>query len=194
MRPGALASGLMVEPAPPRFTLAVPDNWIALDLDPRTRTESIARMVAERVGEGQRELTATLRQYARQAANQGAAYAALMYQLVDGVLLSASLLVARGAAPRDHDGRPVLEPAGLGGVLGASLGGGAEVAEFGTLAGPMARARRVGGQLAQTQYAVAVPGTDLIVSLAFSTPNLALAQPLNELFDAIARTFRWVAA
>jgi hypothetical protein len=180
MTAGALISGLM---APPRFTLTVPDTWIPLDLDPRTRTESIGRLVEQRLGadapvEVRRELTATLRQYARQAAAGGALYAALMYQEVDGLPLSASLLVALAAAPPD--------PAGLGAVLGAGA------VPFDTLAGPAVRAHQADEAGAQTQYAVRVPeGDDAVLTLTFATPNLALADPLGELFDAIARTLDW---
>lgn len=181
MTAGALTSGLM---APPRFTLTVPDTWIPLDLDPRTRTESIGRLVEQRLGGDvpvavRRELTASLRQYARQAAASGALYAALMYQEVDGLPLSASLLVALAAAAPDGEG-------------GAAQALGAGAVPFDTLAGPAVRAYRMDEAGAQTQYALPVPGGgEAVLTLTFATPNLALAQPLGELFDAIARTLDW---
>jgi hypothetical protein len=204
----ALESGIMVEPAPPRFTVTVPANWYPLDLDPRSRTDSIARLVESRIGSGRepavrqlrRELTAMLRQYARQAASHRATYAALMYQVVDGVPLSASLLIAVGVAPEDASGAPMLTPGALGAVLGE---GAAVSSDFATLAGPAVRVVRqeplqgVAGSSGapvssvEVQYALAVPGTELVLVMTFSTPNVALAEPLGELFDAIARTLEW---
>lgn len=180
MTAGALTSDLM--PAP-RFTVTVPATWFALDLDPRTRTASIARLVEERLGPApapqlRRELTATLRQYARQAAGTGAAYAALMYQVVDGSPLSASLLIAVAAAPG-------------GATPLASALGAASPTELHTLAGPAARAATQLGGTLQVQYALAVPGSELAVTMTFATPNLAQAEPLTLLFDAIARTLEW---
>src|SRR5215475_8009421 len=212
--------GGAAEPAgtPPEFTLTVPANWCQLDLDPRTRTATIASLVEERIGTGpdpalheaRRELTAMLRRYARQAASRGAVYAALMDQEVEGVSLSASLLVAVGEAPRDAAGRPVLEPAELGRIMtgladdsdpAAADRQPAELVE--TRAGIAARLRRttdsgVAGTdghtvvTAETQYFVPVPGTDKVLALTFSTPNLPAREILEELFDAIAGTLGWV--
>jgi hypothetical protein len=188
---GELESGLMGEPVPPRFTITVPANWYPLDLDPRTRTDSIARLVESRVGSSRepavrqlrRELTAMLRQYARQAASHHATYAALMYQVVDGVPLSASLVIACGLAPS--------------GDVGAVLADGGSYQDFATLAGPAVRVARTelldpgAVPTAEVQYAVPVPGSELVLLMTFSTPNVALADPLGELFDAIARTLEW---
>lgn len=199
----------MVEPAPPQFTVTVPANWFALDLDPRTRTDSIARLVESRIGPAtdpagrqlRRELTSLLRQHARQAASHRAAYAALMYQVLDGVPLSASLLIAVGTAPLDPTGAAVLDPAALGAVL--AQGSDAQPEPFETLAGPAVRIRLDTAvpvrpdepvPTAEFQYAIAVPGSELVLVLTFSTPNVTLAEPLAELFDAIARSLDWAAA
>jgi hypothetical protein len=190
----------------PRFTLTVPATWYALDLDARTRTDSIARLVEERLGptptpelrQLRRELTATLRQYARQAANNGAAYAALMYQVVDGIPLSASLLIAYTAAPRDPAGQPARTPADLGAALApapppdpGAAPGGASPTEIRTLAGPAARLATEPDGTLHVQYALPVPESDLALTMTFATPNLAQAEPLGQLFDAIARTLEW---
>ncbi len=202
----------------PEFTLTLPANWCQLDLDPRTRTETIARLVEERIGtapdqamrDARRELTALLRRYARQAASHGAIYAALMDQEVGGRSLSASLLVAVGEAPRDAAGAPVLDPVELGRIMSGLAGAGdpaaadrppADLVE--TRAGTAARLRRttdsgVAGTdgstvvTAETQYFVPVPGTDKVLALTFSTPNLPARQALEELFDAITGTLDWV--
>jgi len=202
----------------PEFTVAVPASWYQLDLDPRTRTETIAELVEDRLGSSRtpvmrqlrRELTAMLRQYARQAAGHGAIYAALMDQVVEGLSLSASLVIAVGEAPRDAADQPVLDPAELGRVM-AELTDDSDAdgdvrppaERFETPAGAAARLRRTtnsglagsGGdtvQTAETQYFVPVPGTDKVLAMTFSTPNLSVRQALEELFDAIARTLDWV--
>jgi hypothetical protein len=201
----------------PAFILTVPANWCRLDLDPRTRAETIARLVEERIGAGpgqemraaRRELTAVLRRYARQAASRGAVYAALMDQEVEGLSLSASLLVAVGEAPRDAAGRPVLDPAELGRIM-SGLDDSRPAATdrppadlFETRVGTAARLRRTTDSgfadtdgravvTAETQYFVPVPGTDKVLALTFSTPSLPARQALEELFDAIAGTLDWV--
>lgn len=196
----------------PEFTIAVPTTWYQLDLDPRTRTSTIAQLVEDRIGADdspqltqlRRDLTGMLRSYARQAAGHGAIYAALMDQVVHGISISASLVIAVGDAPRDADGSPVLDPAALGPALlaGESRGEtpGAEVVE--THAGPAARIRRTRSSgftgtdgadvtTADSQYFVPVPGTDKVLAMTFSTPNLSVRPALDELFDAIARTLEW---
>lgn len=212
----------------PEFTVTVPANWYQLDLDPRTRTETIAQLVEDRLGADRtdvlrqirRELTRMLRQYARQAASHGAIYAALMDQVVEGLSLSASLLIAVGEAPRDAADRPVLDPAELGRILaGQTEDSGADdrsaddrgadgterpAADLVEIrAGTAARLRRTTNSgfagsdgstvlTAETQYFVPVPGTDKVLAMTFSTPNLSVRPALEELFDAIARTLDWV--
>ncbi|HSV65164.1 MAG TPA: hypothetical protein VLJ59_04535 [Mycobacteriales bacterium] len=201
----------------PEFTIAVPANWHPLDLDPRTRTDTIAALVKARIGSGEsdvlrrlrRELTGILRGCARQAANRGAIYAALLDQVVAGLAISASLVVAVGDAPRDADGRPVLDPDGLGAALAGERapGGpgpdGLAADPFETLAGKGVRLRRTtdsgfanadGASVvtAESQYFVPVPGTDKALAMTFSTPNLSVRPALEGLFDAIARSLDWV--
>ena len=211
-------AGRSAEPADalPEFTVAVPSNWYQLDLDPRTRTGTIAKLVEDRLGDAstaalrqiRRELTAMLRQYARQAASHGAIYAALMDQVVEGLALSASLVIAVGEAPRDAAGEPVLDPARLGLALASQVGDDGTPArlsaeELELPAGTAVRLRRTtdsgfagsdGGTVrtAETQYFVPVPRTDKVLALTFSTPNLSVREALEELFDRIARTLAWV--
>jgi hypothetical protein len=113
---------------PVDFRILTPANWYVLDLNPVTRTSSIARLVEQRFGPtddprlvaARRELTALLRGAARDAADNGAVYAALMDALVDGTALSASLLAVVGPAPRDEDGNVLTDPAALSATLLAS--------------------------------------------------------------------------
>jgi hypothetical protein len=41
------------------------------------------------------------------------------------------------------------------------------------------------------QYFVPLPGSTDLVLLSFSTPNLGLADPMVELFDAMAESLQW---
>ena len=45
----------------------------------------------------------------------------------------------------------------------------------------------------EVQYHVPIPHVQGFLLLSFSTPNVSLAVPMGELFDAVARTLRWVA-
>ncbi|MBI1758636.1 MAG: hypothetical protein HYR62_05355 [Actinobacteria bacterium] len=199
----------------PEFTITVPKNWYALDLDPRTRTSTIARLVEDRIGTDdspqlrqlRRDLTGMLRSYARQAASHGAIYAALMDQVVQGIALSASLVIAVGDAPRGDDGEPILDAALLGRAMvteddPAETGEPPEPGAIDTLAGRAARVRRTTNSgftgtdgtsvaTAESQYFVPVPGTDKVLAMTFSTPNLSVRPALDELFDAIARSLEW---
>jgi hypothetical protein len=117
-------------PTPVRFRIMTPDNWYVLDLDPITRNASIGRLVERRFGraddprlvQARRELTALLRGAARDAADNGAVYAAMMDFLVttetgEQVALSASLVVVAAPAPKDDDGNVVAETAALSVLL-----------------------------------------------------------------------------
>jgi len=113
-------------PTGPRdFRILTPDNWYVLDLNPATRNSSIARLVEHRftgadeprLVQARRELTALLRGAARDAADSGAVYAALMDALVENVGLSASLLAVVGAAPVDDDGNIVTDVEALSTLL-----------------------------------------------------------------------------
>jgi hypothetical protein len=119
------APGRPARAAPVDFRILTPANWYVLDLNPDTRTGSIAQLVERRFGrtddprlvQARRELTALLRGAARDAADNGAVYAALMDALVEGTALSASLLAMVGPAPLDEDGNVVTDPAALSATL-----------------------------------------------------------------------------
>jgi hypothetical protein len=201
----------------PDFTIAIPANWYALDLNPRTRAATIAALVEQRFGRDsspmvrqvRRELTEMLRRYAHQAASHGAIYAALMDQVVEGMAISASLVIAVGDAPRDRTGAPVLDPVALGQALidseqvGTDAGQPPDPDTVPTLAGAAVRLRRTTGSgfagrdrqsvaTAESQYFLPVPGTDKVLAMTFATPNLPVRAMLDEVFDAIARTLDWV--
>ena len=202
---------------PRDFRITPPANWYLLDLDPATRDESAAKLVQARFGgaddpevEAARlEFEQLLRTVARRAQQAGVVRAALMDMVVDGVPLSASLMVVLGTAPRDEDGNLAADPETVSRLLLAlgdtagSAGDGGEPAEAVTLpAGPAVRVRRVargeptgtGGAAeptAETRYFVPVPDSDRMLVLTFVTPNVDYRWHFDELFDRIARTLEW---
>jgi len=197
------------------FRITPPANWYLLDLDPATRDESAAKLVEHRFGGADDpEVVAARREFelptvARRAQQAGVVRAALMDMVVDGVPLSASLMVVLGTAPRDSNGKPAADPETLSRLLlalgdsGGAAGDGGEPAEAVTLpAGPAVRVRRVtGGEpsgtngtdepTAETRYFVAVPDSDAMLVLTFVTPNVDYRWHFDELFDRIARTLEW---
>lgn len=110
---------------PVDFRLLTPANWYVLDLNPATRSGSLARLVESRFGatddprlvQARRELTAVLRGAAREAEESGAVYAALMDTMISDVALSASVLAVVGPAPTDDDGNVVTDPRALSATL-----------------------------------------------------------------------------
>lgn len=87
-----------------------------------------------------------------------------------------------------------------GGLARLTDGTGAASTVVELSAGPAVRLRRRGSaegpdarvvEVEMLQYFVVVPGAARLLLLTFSTPNVALADALVELFDAIASTLRW---
>jgi hypothetical protein len=188
----------------PSVELLLPATWNRLDLDPRSRATSIARLVDRTTTSGPdfAEARAGMRAEFERAAEIGAATGASLafvyWSAPEGKLASASLLVALvdvTGAPRNG---PPPEQRALAAALAARYGG-----EVGDLAaGPAARVRRRGrvpgwngaatGPEAEivTWYVPHESGRRIAV-LTFSTPNVGLAEEFGEVFDALADTLRW---
>ena len=192
------------EAALPSVELLLPATWNRLDLDPETRTASIARLADRTMKPGTAfaDARARMRAEFEKAAEIGAASGAVLafvhWSAPEGKLASASLFVALVDAidPPDDLGAP--EPAALAEALAARYGG--EVREL--PAGPGARVRRrsrvpaAGGAGPEaeivTWYVPHESGRRLAI-LTFSTPNVDLAEEFGEVFDALADTLRWTA-
>jgi hypothetical protein len=185
--------------------LRTPAAWVDLDLDPVTRSGSIARVVEERGGADPEALTAMLEAAAGDAARQGGVFASLFSDAIGGKAVSASLVVSVADADPDIDSET--DPARAGGIrvaiaedLAAEFGGNGADAQVRSLeAGPAARVRcrlpveEVGRttEVDSLQYFVPFPNADRLAVLTFSTPNLGLADAFAEVFDAIAATLQW---
>jgi hypothetical protein len=194
-----------VTPAPVDFRLALPVSWTELDLNPATRSEAIAKIVAERgqagaqLGLGPAQLADILESLASQAEEKNGVYAAFYSDVMEGAPVSASLIVsivpASGGAPP-----PGTDPTSIATVLQQMFPAeaGAELRELG--AGPSVRVRRrleapiagVGNVAVDNlQYIVVLPDLTRLALLDFSTPTIGLADAFVELFDAIAGTLVW---
>ena len=187
------------------FRLSLPVSWAELDLNPATRPESIAKIVAERgkvgaqLGMSPGQLTDVLESLAAQAQAQNGVYAAFYSDVMEGAPVSASLVVsvvpASGGAPP-----PGTDPRDVARVLQQMFPAEAEteLRELGP--GPAVRVRRrleapIAGSanvpIENLQYVVVLPDLTRLALLHFSTPTIGLADPFVELFDAIAATMTW---
>lgn len=191
---------------PASLVLTTPGAWLRLDLDPRTRSDSLARLVHERLGDDpelvleRRELTAALRSFARGAVQAGATYAAVMLDVIQDTPVQVSLVASYAAVPA---GDPGVEPTvRVARSLAGSEPGGVppEINPVSLRLGEGSRLVTIceapfGGDVSiptlVAQYAVLVPETDRVLVLSFSSPNITQSAPMLSLFDAIAQGARW---
>lgn len=188
--------------------VATPANWFDLDLDPATSEASVERLVEERAGDApeqaevRAQMARLLRRASTDAARQGAVFASLLSDVVEGRPVAASLLVSLKADSADAASGDLKA---LAERLRRPTGSNQGPAEVGVVELPAASAVRVrrrtatepegaGGERAEVetvQYFVPVPGVPSLLVLSFSTPNLPLAEVFVELFDAMAQTLQW---
>ncbi|MBY8884699.1 hypothetical protein K7472_07555 [Streptomyces sp. PTM05] len=189
-------------PAPPTdFRLAVPEGWERIALDPQRWPHRIDKLVNRgfrgTAGTPQLRMNVAERlcEQARAAHARGGVEMYLSMLSVDGIPLSAGLVVTLLPAPA---GSADLERLGIAkGAAGEDV----RMVEL-PLAGPALRTRyrRVpeaddpdGNTLPVTHvdFQVAVPDTEGHLLLSFSTPMEPLADALVKLFDSIAMTLQW---
>ena len=170
-------------------------TWFEIDLDPDTRHESIARLVAGRAAGaeqagGPERLAAVMEEAVQEAQRRGAVLAAMFADVVDGCPVSAAL-VATVITARAGGGAADLPPG-----LARDLDG--EVVEL--PAGPAVRHSH--RQQAATgddtivevetiDFYVPVPAGSDVVLLSFSTPNVESADAFAALFDSLATSVRF---
>lgn len=203
-----------IDPGDIRFALVLPDGWMQLDLDPATRGRSVDRLVKSAIGGGdsmaryRREAALAFRSLVRDAADDGAFFAATLSTHIGGLPLAASVLAFLVPLPLGEDGHPV----GVDEVaarLAVSTADEGDLHEPPTLVDlPVGRAARVrarGGvgvaasngeepPVDGVRFYVPVPSWDRLFVLAFSTPSLPAADAFADLFDILAQTARWRSA
>ncbi|MGH8999723.1 MAG: hypothetical protein ACRDY7_10075 [Acidimicrobiia bacterium] len=175
--------------APDGFTLALPDDWVTLDLDTATAAASRRRLVDALarddpvVAEARRGVEKLLAAAATGAVEDGALLCALRFDVdAEGRPVQATVSVVI----RSLDGSS--EPSALRAEL-AEVGGEAEVVEL--TSGP---ALRLSGQtedgFLSLGVLVPVPGVDgRVAVVSLLSPSLTHEVELNEFFDAVADTF-----
>jgi hypothetical protein len=184
------------------MTIAMPGNWLEIDLD--AGDEQIASMVDDRARQlpqlrETRDRAIRLIKQVRDAGDEiGIVFAAAMFEVVEGVPVVASATVSAGpllgvdAAGLDEEAR--LET--IASTLRATT---ARVEDISIAELPAGRAVRIqqlhegpgsplGGSLVtfSVQYLLPVVHDETLVAMTFATPTVALADDFVPLFDAIA--------
>ncbi|HEY5835468.1 hypothetical protein [Streptomyces sp.] len=195
--------------------ILVPSSWYEFDIHPATRDQAIRDVVRARVqerpelAESRAELVRTLRRVADEAWNSGVLYFGAMAEVDDEAPLTASLTVSVvGAHEEDSEGR-----GGLGPIMAAlkQLPPGRRPTDPWRRvrlvdlpdAGTAARSEGIEDvvlpddtrtvRMAMAQTFVPFPdGDPRVAVISAATPQLALAEPMLELFDGICATFRFV--
>jgi hypothetical protein len=193
------------------LSIALPDDWVELDLDPVTRVAGIRCLAEQRAARfpelRQRlpQLTSLLLAHAAASADAGAVYCATFSEVEDRVPLAAGLTIFLFDALTRDDGTAVTDPHELATVLADEVpesqrrDGGREVSVVELIPGPAVRVRALEEaaddrrrEVSDTvQYFVPVPGTEQTVVLSFSTPVVAAGDAFAELFDVIASSFHF---
>ena len=186
------------------IAVAMPASWQSLDVDPATSVESNRRVVEEAIPSGpgateaRRLMLGILQRATEAVGDKGAVLAALYSSTAEGIPLGASLVASVLEATSGPKDEPPPDGQALAESLRATIAGG--VGERRDLpAGPAVRVQRqqtagdVGTAVPveSVQWFVLHPSGDRMAVLSFSTPNVALAEPFGEVFDAIAWSLQW---
>jgi hypothetical protein len=190
------------------FTLRLPTTWYEFDLWRATRSGDLARLVDARVAEHPQlqpyrgDLVEALREVARTAEAQGAVYCASMLEVEERDVLLANLMVFHLDGPQEP-GRSRVE------TIASQVPAVAPSAEspvwrqveiVQTDAGKAVRVQGIDGVTGdggRTAHVVAmhtlvpVPGDQGVLDLVLTSPQVELAEPMLDLFDAVSATLAW---
>ena len=198
--------------------ILVPSSWYEFDIHPATRDASIREVVRARVrerpelAEHRADLVRTLRRVADEAWTGGVLYFGAMAEIDDEVPLTASLTISVLDA-RDEASGGSLASGGPQGIVSVLK----QIPRGSRPTDPWRRVRLVdlpdAGQAARTEGIddVEIPrdnrsarmvmaqtfvpfpaGDPRVAVISAATPQLSLAEPMLELFDGIASTFRFI--
>lgn len=199
------------------INIQVPSTWYEFDVHPATVNRSIRDVVAQRVkerpelAEYQADLVRTLKKVAREARHNKVVYSGSMCEIVEGEPMVASLMVSVPEVVNETTGEKAAT--GLDTLMGVLT----PVPPGRRPTDPWRRVSLVdlpeAGQAARTegiedieipddnrsyravmmQTFVPFPGSNPKVAvISASTPQLALVEPMLQLFDLITGTFRFV--
>lgn len=195
--------------------ILVPSSWYEFDIHPATRDQAIREVVRARVqerpelAECRAELVRTLRRVAGEAWDSGVLYFGAMAEVDDEAPLTASLTISVVDADQNDD----QASGGLGPIMSALK----QIPPGRRPTDPWRRIRLVDlpdagsavrsegiedvalpddtrtARMAMAQTFVPFPdGDPRVAVISAATPQLALAEPMLELFDGICATFRFV--
>jgi hypothetical protein len=190
------------------FTVRVPESWWEFDVWRATRTGDLARLIDSRIAEAPElrphrgTLLRMLREAAENAERHGARSCAVATDVVDdaGMLVATLMVFQRPPSPDPvHDTVDAI----AGQVTAGSSGPGSptwrrvEIVDI--AAGRAVRvqgveATDVGGRSIDAvvmQTLIPVPDDVGVLNVVLTSPQVELAEPLLELFDAISGTLTW---
>ncbi|MGW1004885.1 hypothetical protein [Streptomyces sp. NPDC002520] len=199
------------------INIQVPSTWYEFDVHPATVNRSIRDVVAERIKQRpelaayQADLVKTLKKVAREARKNNVVYSGSMCEIVDDEPMVASLMISVTEAVNEATGETAPTP------LDTFLRVLTPIAPGRRPTDPWRRVRLVklpeAGEAARAegiedieipddnrsyravmmQTFVPFPGNNPKVAvISASTPQLALVEPMLQLFDLITSTFRFV--
>ena len=193
---------------PSGFTMKVPPTWVELDIWRANHTGYLARLVDTRLAgtpdlaQHRGALLKLMKAVAAHAERSGALYCAAMCDAdEDAGVLAASVMILRNDGPPDPADNTVEAIAGQ--VTSMAPSGPDEpwrqvqIVEI-----PAGRAVQVKGvepaiagqpdsQIVTMLTLVPVPGGGGVVTIVLMSPQVALADPMLDLFEAISSTFGW---
>ncbi|RBY80897.1 hypothetical protein DQ238_07605 [Geodermatophilus sp. TF02-6] len=195
--------------APTGFTLRVPTSWVEFDVWRATRTGDLARLVDARITQEpelapQRStLLKLLRQTAADAERRGAVFCAAMTEAVDdaGVLAATAMVFQTEGAPDPADN--TVEAIAAQVSAGAPADGSPTWRRVEVVELPVGRAVRISGvervdlgargslDAVVMQTLIPVPHEQGVLDVVLTSPQVQLAEPMLELFDAISATLAW---
>jgi hypothetical protein len=194
---------------PTGFVLRVPESWFEFDVWRATRTGDLARLVDTRITDmpelapHRGALLKLLRQAAEYAERNGARFCAACTDVVDdaGTLIATAMVFHTEGAP-DPAQNTVEAIAGQVTAVAPAAGSPTwrrvHIVEI-----PAGRAVRVSGvetadmgdgaslDSVTMQTLVPVPGGQGVLNLVLTSPQVQLAEPMLELFQAISDTLAW---
>jgi hypothetical protein len=193
---------------PSGFTMKVPDTWVEFDVWRANHTGDLARLVDARLAQTPElkphrgALLRLLKDVAAHAERSGALYCAAMCDMAeDSGLLAASVMVLQTDGPPDPADNTVEAIAGQVSSVVPS-GPGTPWRQVEIVEIPAGRAVQIKGmepavagrpdsQVVSMLTLVPVPGGDGVVTIVAMSPQVELADPMLDLFDAISSTFGW---
>ena len=193
--------GVAEDVRPEGYWIALPDEWLSMDVDPSTSPEKLRRVldtaaaVDDEIRKNRASIEQVFGQLVQDSTIAGIGRCAFFFTMVDDVLpVQASLTVAeRSLSPDSNDLVTIFQGLSEGErertVDVVELDAGPAVRRTGRALGSLPGLDRPVEFLSR-QYYLPVPGSsDEIVVLNFTSPSTALEEELNGLFDSIARSF-----